>query len=147
MPLIAGDAEQINEAVFAEVTYHAAHEPMRAVRTPRWSYIRRFEPRGGPVLPNCDDSISKDRLLADGWRDRPPAVEQLYDLMLDPHEAGNLAGEATMADVLAQMRNRLDRWMRETDDPLLAGPVPAPAGAKVNDSDGLSPGDPPMELA
>ena len=74
-------------------------------------------------------------------------MEQLYDLMLDPHEAGNLAGEATMADVLAQMRNRLDRWMRETDDPLLAGPVPAPAGAKVNDSDGLSPGDPPMELA
>ena len=39
------------------------------------------------------------------------------------------------------MRGRLDRWVRATDDPLLAGYVPAPRGARVNDVDGVSPGE------
>ncbi len=33
------------------------------------------------------------------------------------------------------MRERLEDWMRETDDPLLAGDVPAPPGAVLNDPD------------
>lgn len=32
--------------------------------------------------------------------------------------------------------------MRETDDPLRRGPVPAPRGAVVNGPDGLSPNEP-----
>lgn len=60
MPLIRGETDEVNEAVFAEVTYHAAYEPQRAVRTRRWKYIRRFSDRRRPVLPNCDDGLSKD---------------------------------------------------------------------------------------
>jgi N-sulfoglucosamine sulfohydrolase len=142
MPLIRGKVEQINDAVFAEVTYHAAYEPQRAVRTRRWKYIRRFDDRQSPVLPNCDDGFSKDVWLEHGWQDRAPASEQLYDLIFDPNEARNLAGELSMAGVLEEMRGRLDRWMRATDDPLLHGRVPAPAGARVNDPDGLSPDEP-----
>ena len=37
------------------------------------------------------------------------------------------------------MRGRLAAWMRQTDDPLLDGDVPAPTGAKVNDPDSYSP--------
>jgi len=142
LPLIRGEAERINDEIFAEVTYHAAYEPQRAVRTHRWKYIRRFEERQGPVLPNCDDSPSKDVWLAHGWRDRPPALEQLYDLIFDPNEARNLAADPAMSEVLDEMRARLDRWMRATNDPLLHGPVPAPSGARVNDPDGLSPNEP-----
>ena len=47
-----------------------------------------------------------------------------------------------MDGVLEEMRGRLDRWMRATDDPLLQGKVPAPPGARVNDPDGLSPREP-----
>jgi arylsulfatase A-like enzyme len=145
-PLLTGEAESIREELFAEVTYHAAYEPQRCVRTPRWKYVRRFEPRSRPVLPNVDGSPSKELVLASGWGELPPAVEQLYDLRLDPNEARNLAERDDRADVLTEMRDRLDRWMHETDDPLLAGPVPAPSGAKANDPDGRSPDEPPQVL-
>lgn len=139
LPLVRGEAAEIREELFAEVTYHAAYEPQRAVRTRRSKYIRRFERRSGPVLPNCDDGLSKDVWLRHGWADRPPEMEQLYDLVFDPNESNNLAGDPAMARVLGEMRERLERWMRATDDPLLAGTVPAPSGARVNDPDGLSP--------
>ena len=141
MPLIRGDAEEVNEEIFAEVTYHAAYEPQRCVRTRRWKYIRRFDPLS-PVLPNCDDSLSKDLWLQHGWRDRGLASEQLYDLIFDPNEAHNLAGDPAWASELGEMRARLERWMERTNDPLLQGPVPAPRGARVNDPGGLSPREP-----
>jgi N-sulfoglucosamine sulfohydrolase len=142
MPLIRGEAEAIREEIFAEVTYHAAYEPQRAVRTRRWKYIRRFDGRSRPNLPNCDDSLSKEVWLEHGWRERPVASEQLFDLIFDPYEAHNLADDPTTRDVLEEMRGRMERWMRDTDDPLLQGPVPAPLGARVNDPDGLSPREP-----
>lgn len=142
MPLIRGEVEEIREEVFAEVTYHAAYEPLRCVRTQRYKYIRRLEDRISPVLPNCDDSLSKDLWMQHGWQGHPPAKEELYDLVFDPNETRNLAGQQVAADTLKEMRDRLDRWMRETQDPLLRGPVAAPVGARVNDSDGLSPQEP-----
>ncbi len=142
LPLMRGEVDQIREEVFAEVTYHAAYEPQRAVRTQRWKYIRRFADRTGPVLANCDESPSKDVWLENGWAGRALAREQLYDLAFDPNEAYNLAGDPSAAQVLDDVRGRLDRWMHETDDPLLRGPVPAPSGARVNDPDARSPNEP-----
>jgi len=147
MPLVRGQAEQIHDAIFSEVTYHAAYEPMRCARTERWKYIRRFDGRTRPVLPNCDDSPSKDVWLAHGWADRPVAEEQLFDLLLDPNEVRNLCGDPAYDAVLNEMRDRLQAWMEATDDPILRGlPVPAPAGARVNDPDGVSPRETPREV-
>ena len=146
MPLIRGEAEEINEQVYTEVTYHAAYEPMRSVRTHRFNYIRRFGERAAKaILPNCDDSITKTLWLEHGWRERPVAAEQFYDLVFDPHETHNLAADPAYTDALEDMRARLDRWMHDTDDPLLHGNVPAPAGARVNDPDGLSPREPVID--
>ncbi len=139
LPLLHGQASEIRKEIHAEVTYHAAYEPMRCVRTRRWKYIRRFDGRETPVLPNCDDGPSKSIWLEHGWADRPVDAEQLYDLIYDPQETQNLALLNTHPMVLDEMRGRLERWMRATDDPLLSGPVPAPSGAQVNDPDGLSP--------
>jgi N-sulfoglucosamine sulfohydrolase len=139
-PVMARDAEEVHDAVFAELTYHAAYEPMRAIRTERWKYIRRFGDRLRPVLPNTDDSPSKDLLLASGWADRELPREMLFDLRLDPAEANNLVAERP--DVADEMRARLEAWMRETEDPLLDGPVAAPPGAELNDPDQISPSDP-----
>lgn len=142
LPLLRGEADEVNDAIFAEVTYHAAYEPKRAVRTRRWKYIRRFDGRERTVLPNCDDGPSKQSWLDHGWRERPVAVEELYDLVFDPNETCNAAGDPAQAGALDEMRRRLDRWMRETQDPLLHGPVALPPGAVANDPDGLSPSDP-----
>ena len=139
LPLVRGEQEQVHDTIFAEVTYHAAYEPTRAVRTQRWKYIRRFDHHLGPVLPNCDDSLSKNVLLANGWKERPRPLEQLYDLIFDPTESCNIANDLSMAPVLEEMRIRLDDWMHSTHDPLLQGPVPAPPGSELNDPDQFSP--------
>jgi len=141
-PLLRGEADEVREAVFGEVSYHAAYEPQRSVRTTRWKYIRRYGDRLTPVLPNCDDGPTKDLFVARGWAEQRLPREALYDLVFDPAERNNLAGDPAMRGVLGDMSRRLDGWMAETDDPLLAGPVPAPSGAKVNDPDGRSPGEP-----
>ena len=65
----------------------------------------------------------------------------LFDLYFDPDEVNNLTDNPGRTEVLEDMRNRLDRFMRETDDPLLAGHVTAPSGARLNNPDGASPRD------
>ena len=143
MPLVRGEADEVNDAIFAGSTWHAAYEPQRAVRTERFKYIRRFdEGRTRPVLPNTDDGPSKDYLLARGWGEREISAEQLYDLVFDPNEARNLAGEEHAREPLEEMRGRLRAWMEETEDPLLAGSVDPPSGVEVNDPDGLSASEP-----
>jgi arylsulfatase A-like enzyme len=142
MPLVRGEVDRLHEEIFAEVTYHAAYEPQRAVRTERWKYIRRFDEFRYPVLANCDDSESKDLWVAAGWGERQVPRERLFDLVLDPNEGDDLAARPEFADQLTEMRGRLERWMRETEDPLLDGPVPPPPGALVNEQWQVSPNEP-----
>jgi len=146
LPLIGGQAHEIHEEIFAEVNYHAAYEPKRAVRTQRWKYIRHFDGRVHPNLPNCDDGFSKTYWLENGWRERTVEAEQLFDLVFDPNETRNVAKEEASAAVLQDMRQRLEGWMQASDDPLLRGPVKAPAGAEVNDPEGTSPQEPPRKI-
>jgi arylsulfatase A-like enzyme len=147
LPVIRGDAKEINDEVFAEVNYHASYEPKRAVRTQRWKYIRRFDGRHHPVLPNCDDGLSKSLWLEYGWKNMALPEESLYDLIFDPSEQHNLAADTAFQTVLDDMRGRLDRWMHRTGDPLLNGPIPAPHGALVNNPDGTSPQEKPDRIA
>ncbi len=146
LPLIRGETQELHDEIFAEVNYHAAYEPMRAVRTRQWNYVRRFGEREHPVLPNCDDGLSKDVWLKNGWKDQIVAREQLYDSLFDPNETRNLANDPAHAKVLGEMRGRLDRWMKRTNDPILLGPIQAPAGALANDPDGISPKETPRSI-
>ncbi len=129
LPVLRGDAP-VNDAIFAEVNYHAIYEPKRAVRTERWKYIRSGDARHTPATQNCDGGVSKRQWLAHSWEHQPTATEQLYDLFFDPNETHNLAAMPAHATTLDEMRGRLNRWMRATNDPLLDGPVPLPPGAQ-----------------
>jgi len=137
-PLIRGEETEHHDAVFAEVNFHAAYEPQRCVRTARYKYIKRFDGRESPVMPNADDTLSKEVLLEYGWDEQPRMQEMLFDLAFDPDETHNLIDDPKMKPVAEEMRDRLERWMRETDDPLLAGPVPIPEGATANHPDQMS---------
>ena len=142
MPLVRGEGDSVRDAVFGEITFHAAYEPQRAVRTERHKYIRRFVD-GPPVLANTDDSTTKDLMIDLGWADRPVDSEQLYDLRLDPNEARNLAADPAYAGLRDQLAARLDEWMADTADPLRDGPVPAPGGVLLNSADQRSAEEPP----
>ena len=113
------EADEVNDAIFAELTFHAAYEPQRAIRTERYKYIRRFGERRTPVLPNIDDSPTKDLLLATAGPSASCRARSSTTCVFDPAEAANLADDPAYADVRAELRERLDAWMRETDDPLL----------------------------
>jgi arylsulfatase A-like enzyme len=143
LPAVRREVPDVNDAVFAELTYHAAYDPQRAIRTHRHKYVRRFGERELAVLPNVDDSPSKDLLLELGLADRRQPREELYDLAFDPAEAQNLVDDPAQAETLDELRGRLDEWMLATDDPLLGGDVPAPDGAEVNDPDGISASESP----
>jgi len=146
LPLITGKAKSIDEEVFAEITYHAAYDPQRAVRTSRWKYIKRFDDRRKPLMVNCDDGPSKDVWMEAGWQGHTVDKEQLYDLLFDPGEGRNLADNPAFHAQLLDMRGRLDSWMRKTNDPLLEGPVAPPPGATVNAPDATSANEPPEIL-
>ena len=146
LPLVRGESDHLRDEIFAGSTWHAAYEPQRAIRTERWKYIRRFDDRERPVLPNTDDSPSKDYLLSQGWGERRIPHEQLYDLAFDPNEAANLVGDPAAREVLDEMRSRLEAWMVETADPLLDGRVDPPSGVEVNDPDGFSASEPTIKI-
>ena len=100
LPLVRGDVSEVHEEIFAEVTYHAAYEPQRAVRTQRYKYMRRYnDQHPGRVLANVDDSLTKDVLLAAGWADVDPPWEALFDLWLDPAEGTNRVDDPALAGV------------------------------------------------
>jgi len=138
VPLIRGEKETVRDEVFAGVNYHAAYEPQRCVRTERWKYIRRWDtPK--PVLANCDSSPSKDVWMDHGWAEHDYDDEYLYDVIFDPNETNNLVKNPKYKAPLEDMRGRLDRWMRETNDPLLSGTVEAPKGAVVDAQTAVKP--------
>jgi N-sulfoglucosamine sulfohydrolase len=146
LELLRGDTSRAREEIFAGSTWHAAYEPQRAVRTDRHKYIRRWGERRTPVLANTDDGPSKDVLLAAGWAEREIPKEQLYDLLFDPNEANNLLADPDYAGVVDDLRARLERWMRETDDPLLAGHVDPPPDVDINLPDQLSASEPTTHI-
>lgn len=109
--------------VFAEITWHDAYAPMRAVRTERFKYIRSFWRNPRVFLPN-DVYASLAGQEVRGRYARPSRVyEHLYDLESDPHEQDNVADDETYEQVRAKLASTLGTWMHETDDPILDGPV------------------------
>jgi N-sulfoglucosamine sulfohydrolase len=111
--------------IFAEKTFHTYYEPMRAVRTATYKYIVNFEVSTAVDVPaDVRQSPIYPRLIPEFSRDRPHI--ELYDLTTDRWEQTNLAGHPDVAEEEATLRHRLLQWMRETQDPLLDGPLESP---------------------
>jgi arylsulfatase A-like enzyme len=126
MSLLRGDAYEPRKSIFAEKTFHSYYDPMRCVRTERYKFIRNFETAFAVEIPG---DIQQGAIFrADPFRystDRTDMVE-LYDLERDPAEIHNLAGAPGVEAVEKQLSEELWRWMRETGDPLLDGPISSP---------------------
>lgn len=118
-------------AIYGEINFHGAYEPVRSVRTPGWKYIRRFHDYPHPFLRNTDESPTKRLLLKQGWGAELVSEETLYHLKTDPHEKTNLIHEPQYQEQAKAMEKLLSQWMQATDDPLLKGAIEPPKGATV----------------
>ncbi len=127
LPLLRGEAYDPRDAVYAEKTYHSYYDPMRAIRTARYKYIRNFESAFLVEIPGdiADGAIFRSDTQRYHGATHP--ATELYDLQADPDEQQNLAGDPAYAEVEHELDAHLRAWMRETEDPLLLGPVPSPA--------------------
>jgi N-sulfoglucosamine sulfohydrolase len=116
--------------------------PIRAIRTREWLYIRNLKPDRWPAgdpqrwvsvgpFGDVDNGPTKQFIL--DHRDDPAyakffelsfakrPAEELYDVRSDPNDLHNLASDPAHRAALQQMRDQLDRWMKETADPMSAG--------------------------
>ena len=103
---------------------------IRCVRDKRFKYIRNFMPerpytqpnrykeRQYPMLALLKELHAEGKLNAVQalfMADRRPE-EELYDIQADPWEVRNLAASPEHQDALKTMRERLEKWIRETGD-------------------------------
>lgn len=125
LPLLRNEPYTARTEIFAEKTFHTSYDPQRCIRTNRYKYVLNFE-----VNTLCD--VPTDARFGPVYRTgikhflskRPR--ESLYDLEADPWERENLANRADHIGIQTELRARLHAWMKETDDPLLKGPVESP---------------------
>ncbi|NOY09450.1 MAG: sulfatase [Spirochaetes bacterium] len=142
LPLLEGKKASLRNEIFGEVTYHAAYEPMRCIRTKRYKLIKRFDENLNIVASNIDDCSAKTLLINSGYLEKPNRREMLFDLCLDPLERINRIDDPDYLKIYNDLNKRLIDWMDNTDDPLLSGSkVKKPEGAVVNSRDCLSPGE------
>lgn len=150
VPLLSGERHHHRDKVFATHTGdgNMNRSPMRMIRTRRYKYILNLAP-DLRYTTHIDKSKNHDggRQYWDSWVDRSyetkqaawvlwryhhrPA-EELYDVMNDPYEMTNKAGDPAYAEILATFRDQMTEWRaaqgdRETEP---YEPLPAKSGGQ-----------------
>lgn len=108
--------------------------PRRAIHTPRYAYIRNYDPDGWPAGDPPAFAESSFGWLWDPGKNgfaepfytrltakRPR--EELYDLQEDPFQFHNVASDSRYTAVLEALRARLDQELVATGDPVHAGNI------------------------
>lgn len=136
--MLGEDAKKRSYIVAARDRCDETVDCIRCVRTKRFKYIRNFMPerpytqfnayktRQYPIVTLLEVMHKRGELTeaqARWMAPRRPA-EELYDLVKDPHEIRNLAGDPKYRMRLIELRAILDQWIVETKD---QGQIPEPA--------------------
>lgn len=110
---------EVRSEIYATKTYHDSFDPIRAIRTKRYSYVENYAERHLLELPWDIEESAPGQAIAPSVTGLRPARE-LYDLRADPTERNNLLeGGASTADVdeIAQdLALRLNGWRERTND-------------------------------
>ncbi|MDJ1434581.1 sulfatase [Halostagnicola sp. A-GB9-2] len=111
------------DRIFAEMTWHDMYNPVRAVRTDRYKYVRSFWHLPTVYLPTDVFASESGREVRETDGVPPRQYEELYDLHDAPQEDDNVVYEPRYQDIRQELSRELYEWMDATDDPLLDGPV------------------------
>ncbi len=131
MSVLQGKADQHKTHVFGLQTTRGIHKgphhyPIRSVRSEQYKLILNLDPNAKfqNNIVNSDWFISWQQTAETGDTHAKvmvnrhftrPGVE-LYDVMGDPYEMTNLAGDPQYDKVVADLRNRLEGWMDSQGD-------------------------------
>lgn len=100
---------------------------IRCIRDKEFKYIRNFmtdrplmQSQYRDVTPYYKEFMeiwkSGEYPFCDEWLSDIRPSEELYDIVNDPDEVHNLAGDMAYKEVLEKMRNILETWVEETND-------------------------------
>jgi N-sulfoglucosamine sulfohydrolase len=132
LPRVQNPGPGLRDAVFFSHTFHEVtmYYPMRGVRTRQYKYIRNLFPElAFPLASDLFASPTWQSIRAAGeqstigqrpaglYRHRP--AEELYDVIQDPDEVRNLAREPGSQAVLGRLRQAVEDFRRQTQDPWL----------------------------
>jgi len=117
--------------------------PCRSIRTAEFQYIYNFEPERWPAgvpdgashpmntYADCDNSPTKSFLVRNknnprykqyhDWSFAKRPQEELYDMVADPFQLLNLAGNAEYSDIQEKLRTQLFELLEESGDPRASG--------------------------
>ncbi len=118
-PAIAGNPGGYTEKeeIFTEMTAHVEYIPTRSVRTRKYKYIRNYSNIAFGLDQNAHMEWAHRLVqMEDQPWTKPRLMEELYDIENDPNERKNLVYEEKYADILQDMRSRLDAQMKKTKD-------------------------------
>lgn len=131
------------KAIFTERNWHENYDPVRTVRTDRYHYMLNLHPHAKRHLLPAEIENHPNPVLRQSWPNHRVAFgdfdqpdnpyfrffshrprEEFYDLQNDPEEFTNLAGDPKYREIKDELAEKCRQWMRATDDPILAGPIP-----------------------
>jgi N-sulfoglucosamine sulfohydrolase len=127
-PILTNPDVKIRDYIYGQAHWHDHENFVRSIRDERYNYIRNFF-NDLPATPPADALNSPTfaeirRLERSGELDayqrslyfEPRPEEELYDVVNDPHELNNLAGDPEYQKVLQRMRTGLLEFMETYND-------------------------------
>ena len=116
--LLAGQQNPVRDHIYTEKTYHDSYDPIRAIRTKKYSYIENYAQRPLLDLP-LDIEESPSGHAVESFIKTPRPARELYDLEADPAESTNLltTDASVEAEAIAdELAVRLNDWRQKTGD-------------------------------
>jgi N-sulfoglucosamine sulfohydrolase len=107
-----------------------SRDPMRAIQTRKYLYLFNAWSNGSRIMATATTGTSTYRRMAELAKTdsriaarhqlyQHRVVEELYDVETDPDCLVNLIAAADQQAELTKLRTALEKWMVETNDPLL----------------------------
>jgi len=131
-PVLRGESQDGREMVFTQFHQTSARRnfPMRCVQTRRFGYIFNPWSDGEYEFKNESQSGRSWKAMDEAAKTNPEiaertklfsyrVLEEFYDFENDPDALNNLIHEPDYADEVKNLRNALEKWMVEVEDPAL----------------------------